>query len=100
MQSDKEPASQNGITIIPSSAQYAEQMEIMTGIVYDLDPRQDDSCFYADHFREHLNVFPEGQFIAIDTQTDTVIGLTVSMRYNFNSDRPTLEPWWHVIGYG
>ena len=100
MQSDKEPARQNGITIIPSSATYAEQMEIMTGIVYKLDPREDDTCLHAEHFREHLNVFPEGQFTAIDTQTDTVVGLTVSMRYNFNPDRPTLEPWWHVIGYG
>jgi hypothetical protein len=102
MQSDKEPASQNGITIIPSSVQYADQMETVTGIIYETDPREDDSCFNADHFRQHLNVFPEGQFIAVDTQTDTVIGLTVSMRYKFNPNRPTAsqEPWWHVIGYG
>jgi hypothetical protein len=100
MQSDKEPASRNEIAIIPSSAYYADQMETLTGIVYGVNPREEDSCFNADHFRQHLNVFPEGQFIAVDTQTDTVIGLTVSMRYNFNLDRPTLEPWWHVIGYG
>ena len=100
MQSDKEPASQNGIAIIPSAAEYAAHMETVTGIIYETDPREDDSCFNADHFRQHLKVFPEGQFIAVDTQTDTVVGLTVSMRYNFNPDRPTLEPWWHVIGYG
>jgi hypothetical protein len=100
MRSDKEPASQNGIAIVPSSAQYADQMEQLTGIVYGLNPREDDSTFNADHFRHHLNVFPEGQFIAIDKSTDTVVGLTVCMRTHFNQDRPTLEPWWHVIGYG
>ena len=100
MQSDKEPASQNGIAVIPSSARYAEQMEKVTGIVYEVNPREEDSCFNADHFRAHLNVFPEGQFTAVDTKTDTVVGLTASMRYNFNPDRPTLEPWWHVSGYG
>ena len=100
MQNDKEPASQKGIAIIPSAAQYAGQMETLTSIVYGLNPRDCDDCLNADHFRHHLNVFPEGQFIAVDTQTDTVVGLTVCMRTHFNPDRPTLEPWWHVIGYG
>jgi len=100
MQSDKEPARQNGIAIIPSSAQYAEQMETLTGIVYETNPRDEDECFNADHFRAHLNVFPEGQFIAVDTQTDTVIGLTASMRYNFNPGHPIHESWWQIVGYG
>lgn len=100
MSSDKKPARQNGIAIIPSSAQYAEQMEALTGSVYGINPREEDDSLNADHFRHHLNVFPEGQFIAVDTRTDTVLGLTVSMRTHFNPDRPTLEPWWQVIGYG
>ncbi len=100
MQSDKEPASHNGIAIIPSSAKYADQMEAVTGIVYGVNPRDVDDCFNADHFRHHLSVFPEGQFIAVDTRTDTVVGLTASMRWNFDPDRSAPESWWHVVGYG
>jgi hypothetical protein len=100
MQGDKEPASHHGITIIPSSAQYADQMETITGIIYGVHPREEDECFNADHYRHHLSIFPEGQFIAVDTQTDTVVGLTASMRCNFNLERPTHASWWEVVGFG
>lgn len=95
-----EPASLNKIVILPTSAEYAESMERLTGIVYGIDPRQDPKCLNADHYRHHLTVFPEGQFIAVDTTTNEVVGLTVSMRINHDPAKPHLAHWWDTIGQG
>ncbi|MEZ4668506.1 MAG: hypothetical protein R3E39_11365 [Anaerolineae bacterium] len=40
----------------------------------------------AEKFRQHLAIFPEGQFVAVDRRTDRVVGLTVSMRANLHKD--------------
>ncbi|MEP6984845.1 MAG: hypothetical protein ABI970_04565, partial [Chloroflexota bacterium] len=93
----EEPASPNAIQIIPSAEHYAQQMEDMTAAVYKLNPRDDEECsLNAAHFRHHLSIFPEGQFIAVETATDKVVGLTVSMRINFNPLEPMLSSWWEL----
>jgi len=40
----------------------------------------DSEALTAAKFRQHLAIFPAGQFIALDKTTDRVVGLTVSMR--------------------
>ncbi|MBI1278743.1 MAG: GNAT family N-acetyltransferase [Anaerolineaceae bacterium] len=101
MFSQEEPASKSAIQILPSSERYVEQMEALMAAVYNLDP-QDESAglFNAAHFRRHLAIFPEGQFIAVDMMTDKVVGLTVSMRIHFNPHEPMLDSWWNLIGQG
>lgn len=59
-----------------------------------------DESFTADHFRRHQELFPEGQFIAVDQTTDRVVGFTVSMRMHFDPARPLLDYWWASIGDG
>lgn len=99
MQTQEEPASTNSIVILPSNAAYAQQMEDLMAISYRCDPRDlAQKTFNADHFRQHLRVFPEGQFMALDTRVDRVVGVTASMRMNY--DQPKIEPWWDKIGYG
>src|SRR5690349_6762268 len=101
MLTQEEPASTNAaIQIIPSAERYAQQMEDLTAAVYNLDPQTDESTLNAGHFRHHLAVFPEGQFVAVDTATDKVVGLTVSMRVSHNLHQPTLTSWWQLIGNG
>ena len=101
MRTQEEPASPNAIQIIPSAVHYAEQMETLMATVYELNPHDDDECtFNASHFRQHLAIFPEGQFIAIDTAADKVVGLTASMRINFTPHEPILTSWWELIGHG
>lgn len=101
MQQTEEPASTNPIVILPSNAAYARQMEDLMAISYRCDPRDPaQKTFNADHFCQHLQVFPEGQFMAIDARIDRVVGITVSMRMNYDSHHPKIEPWWDKIGYG
>lgn len=69
--------------------------------VYKLDPQiPENEVFTAAQFRSHIAIFPEGQFIAVDTTTDTVVGLTVSMHVRFNPHEPMLASWWELIGKG
>jgi hypothetical protein len=46
----------------------------------------DGEALTADKFRQHLAIFPEGQFMALDKATDRVVGLTVSMRVNLDAN--------------
>ncbi len=101
MLSQEEPASKNAIRILPSAEHYAAQMEALMATVYKLDPQDDKAgLFNAAHFRQHLAIFPEGQFVAVDTATDKVVGITVSMRIHFNPHEPMLTSWWELIGHG
>jgi hypothetical protein len=97
MSTKDEPA--HFIKVVATQEHHAEAMEALTALIYDLDPRdEEEMTFNASHYRHHLHVFPEGQFVAIDTRTDTVVGLTVSMRY---TPQPTLPTsWWELVGYG
>jgi hypothetical protein len=98
-QQDTDPLSTSIIRILPSSARYVEQMEALLHTAYGSTPG-DDECLTADMFLEHIVRFPEGQYIAVDGD-DRVIGLTASLRMNFDPRRPVLsEPWWVTIGYG
>lgn len=96
--SKEEPASY--IIIKPTTAAYADSMERLTSIVYNMDARAEEECLDARHFRHHVDVFPEGQFIAVDTRTDEVVGLTVSMLVDFDPLVPHHGSWWDAIGQG
>jgi hypothetical protein len=101
MQPKEEPASTNPIMILPSSEAYAQRMEDLMAVSYECDPRDPaEKTLNADQFRQHLRIFPEGQFMAVDTRTDQVVGITVSMRINYDPQHPQIEPWWDKIGYG
>lgn len=89
------------VVVKPSSAKYVEKMEKLQMLVYKPKTEEEmDGILTADHFRNHLRVFPEGQFIAVDTDTDEVVGLTVSMRVDYNPAEQLLESWKATTGDG
>lgn len=88
------------IVVMPTTAAYVDQLQTLEYIGYNLPVDSDDYVITADMFRHHLRVFPEGQFMAIDVDTDTVVGLTVSMRLAFDATRPKLDTWFKTTGYG
>jgi hypothetical protein len=87
------------IAVIQPSERYFGQMETLQADAYSCKLGE-DGLLTADHFREHLRVFPEGQFIAVDTETDRVVGMTVSMRVDYNSAQPLLDSWNATTNYG
>ncbi len=78
----------------------ADELEVLTGIIYHCDPREDEACFTADHYRQHVQVFPEAQFVAVDVVTGQLVGLTSGMRMCYDPARPPLMSWWELVGNG
>ncbi len=78
------------IAVIPSSNKYLGQMEMCHQLAYGytLDANAsevDAEALTAEKFRQHLAIFPAGQFIALDKATNRVVGLTVSMRVDLKA---------------
>lgn len=94
---DSEPAS---IIVVPSHAKYAYGIEQLQAEAYQADPHEWDDMITAEKALSHLAMFPEGQFVAVDTATDKVIGMTTAMRIDFNPDEPFVEPWTTTTDYG
>lgn len=76
------------IAVVPSSAKYLGQMEMCHQLAYGYSAAEaaaDNEALTAAKFRQHLEIFPAGQFIAVDKATDRVVGLTVSMRVDLKA---------------
>ena len=86
------------ITIVRSSPRYAEQMQDLMHRVYNTTRENPDGTFLAAHFLRHMELFPEGQFIALEA--GRVVGLTASMRIHFNPQNPFIEGWYDTISDG
>jgi hypothetical protein len=92
--------SQPQIVVMNATPRYVQQMEALQYIAYEVSPGKSDEVLTAQQFLKHQDVFPEGQFVAVDTTTDRVVGITVSMRLNYDSARPLLDSWEKTTNYG
>jgi GNAT superfamily N-acetyltransferase len=96
--------SDHSIQIVPGKPHYAGELERLYRHVYgDEDDPNAADVFTAAMFRRHLEVFPEGQFVALDTalpEGEQVIGLASSMRLAFDLAHPHLESWYKTTGDG
>jgi hypothetical protein len=88
---------ENPIVVVPTSAKYADQMVTLMCETYNCIPAE---TYNPEKFRNQARVFPEGQFVALDTRTDKVVGLTASMRLHFNAQAPLLTSWVETTNYG
>ena len=71
-----------GIVVVPMQTNHAEQLEALQRIVFpDL---AEEELLHADQYRRHVEIFPEGQFVALDG--DKVVGATSTIRYHFDWD--------------
>jgi hypothetical protein len=97
MKKETDPAS---IIVVPSAARYAAGIEQLQAEAYQADPHEWDDMITAEKALSQLVAFPEGQFVAVDTANDKVIGITTSMRIDFDPAQPFLEPWNATTDYG
>lgn len=84
-----------GVTIAPTGIQDCESLAALQPIVFPmLHPSE---YLTAEHYRNHLRVFPEGQFVArID---GCPVGSTSTLRINFDFSHPQHD-FNHVSDYG
>ena len=89
--------------IVPSAPMYLLGMEDVEHANYETSREQPEDTLTAKHFLHHLEIFPEGQFVALEIQPDgsqRVVGLTASMRIAFDPDHPFIESWHSTIDDG
>lgn len=94
---DSEPAQ---IIVVPSAPRYANGIEQLLAEVYQVNPAEYEDVITASKALCHLSIFPEGQFVAVDTATAHVIGMTTSMQIDFNPEQPFVESWLTTTDYG
>ncbi|MFO7323945.1 MAG: hypothetical protein DIU68_019630 [Chloroflexota bacterium] len=95
-QYQKQPLDER-IIIVPTTAAYADQMVEVMCAAYGVSPEE---TYRPAQFKQQARIFPEGQFVAIDTETDKVVGLTISMRVDYDPKTPLLERWAETTNYG
>ncbi|HJS73241.1 MAG TPA: GNAT family N-acetyltransferase [Vicinamibacteria bacterium] len=70
----------SGIRVASTRPEHAEALEELQLLCF---PTLDDSeRFKAAHYRKHVELFPEGQFVALDR--DKVVGMTSTIRQHFD----------------
>lgn len=70
-----------GWRVAPTAGHHAEALAELQRVVFPtLDPGE---RFGADHYRRHVEIFPEGQFVAL-TRADTPVAATTTLRLNLD----------------
>ncbi len=70
----------NGLTVMHARPEHAEQLEALQLVCFPT--LADEERFKARHYRKHLAIFDEGQFVALDGER--VIGATSTIRMHFD----------------
>lgn len=84
------------ITIVPSQPRYIDQMVDVMCAAYGVPAVE---TYTPEQFLSQIRVFPEGQFVAVDAD-DRVVGLTISMRVDYQPAQPLYENWSETTNYG
>lgn len=72
----------NGIVVASTEPQHAEQLQQLQDTVFPtLAPEE---RFRREHYLKHIEIFPEGQFVALDGTR--VVGMTSTIRLHFDFD--------------
>jgi GNAT superfamily N-acetyltransferase len=86
----------SGISIVNTRFDHTAQLEILQRKVFPA--LAEDELLHADQYKKHLEIFPEGQFVALDK--DKVIGATTTMRYHYDLDHPHHHTFKEIMGEG
>ena len=84
------------IIIIPMQQQHAEELEALQRIVFP--NLAEEELLHADQYKKHVELFPEGQFVALGG--DKVIGATSSIRYHFDINKQEHHSFFEIMGGG
>ena len=70
----------SGLAVMHARPEHAEQLELLQLACFPT--LADEERFKARHYRKHLEIFDEGQFVALDG--DRVVGATATIRLPFD----------------
>lgn len=84
------------ICITPTRAHHAKALEALQYVVFPT--LAEDEILHEAHYLKHLDIFPEGQLVALDG--DRVIGGTTTMRYHFDIEHPVHHTFSETVAGG
>ncbi len=73
-----------GLVVASTRPEHADQLEQLQITVFPTLAHEER--FRAEHYRRHIELFPEGQFVVLDG--DRVAGATSNIRLDFDFDHP------------
>ena len=74
-----------GLTIQNTALHHVEHLEVLQALIFPtLSPSE---RMAAPHYRRHLELFPEGQFVVLDS--DQPIAMTTTIRHHFTTEDHT-----------
>jgi hypothetical protein len=88
------------IIVIQAQPEHVQGMEDLIRAVYEVPADVPIDDLGADQFRSHIQIFPEGQLVALDASTNRVVGTSTNMRMDFDLSNPVLKPWLETVDYG
>jgi predicted N-acetyltransferase YhbS len=77
-------------------AEHAEQLEALQRIVFP--SLAEEELLHAEQYKKHVEIFPEGQFVALDGEN--VVGATSTIRYHFDINHQEQHTFYQVMGGG
>lgn len=83
------------VVILPTDPDYLEQVIDAYAIGYNVPHEflNHPEALNIAKLREHLRVFPEGQFMAYDVTAERVVGMCSGMIVDFDESQPLMETW-------
>lgn len=87
---------QNNIIITNTKPEHTQALEELQYIVFP--NLAEDEILHREHYLKHLEIFPEGQFVALDN--NKVIGGTTTMRYHFDLENPIHHTFSETVAGG
>lgn len=82
----------------PAAPEHTEAIQVLAGMAYGIDAELAKDWFAPAQYRSRIAHFPEGQYIALDN--GQVVGMTSSMRFQYDGEATFLENWDRTSGYG
>lgn len=84
------------IKIVNTQPEHAQALEELQYIVFP--NLHENEILHKEHYQKHLEIFPEGQFVALDGEL--VIGGTTTMRYNYDLEHPVHHTFNDIVAGG
>jgi GNAT superfamily N-acetyltransferase len=75
-----------GLVVCRTGPEHAEGLEALQRLAFPT--LADQQRFKAAHYRHHVALFAEGQFCAVDRATGQIVGMTTTLRLDFDLDHP------------
>ncbi|HWK12747.1 MAG TPA: GNAT family N-acetyltransferase [Vicinamibacterales bacterium] len=72
----------DGLVVMQTRVEHAEQLEALQRVCFPT--LADEERFKAAHYRKHIELFPDGQFVVLDGAA--VVGATTTLRLRFDFD--------------